>query len=489
MNNFSDWTQRMVPVASLKLDTKNPRLPNTGKEPEIREIVAELIETESVLDLARDIAEQGYFPTEILVAVTEDGSSVVIEGNRRLAALKLLLSPELGPDDLQKRLHVLKQRVDSRRLREVPVLFAPSREAAAPLIISRHTQLGVRGWSPVQQAKYVRSLAAPDMAVDDLAKLLGMDRASLVVNLRTDAMYQVACDLDLDPAALAVVRNPRDFNTSVFERLMQSAAVQEFLGLTFDDKQKPKSALKQEEFHKAFKRMVSDIATKTENTRSLNSVNDIKRYLGQLGADKPDPTRVEPHDPTPAAPPPEPARPNKAPKGKTKGPATPRPTVTLIPRGIRSQLKSTRINAIFQELRQLKVATFPNATAVMLRIFLDMAVGHYMDKTKKIEPILAAARKKGKSNDWYPTLRQMLNELLKAGDIKLGPQVRRRLNKMVSQDDHPLSLDEIDQFVHSRFALPTEAHLRSFWEVLEELIEVLLVEPPAPPSPAKPGKN
>lgn len=53
------------------------------------------------------------------------------------------------------------------------------------------------------------------------------------------------------------------------------------------------------------------------------------------------------------------------------------------------------------------------------------------------------------------------------------------------QDDHPLSLDEIDQFVHSRFAAPTEAHLRNFWQILEDLMAILLVEPPsiAPTSP------
>ncbi|MCC6553652.1 MAG: hypothetical protein IT372_11615 [Polyangiaceae bacterium] len=486
MNNFSEWTQRVAPVPSLKLDPRNPRLPDTGKEPEVREIVAELIQRENIFGLARDIADQGYFPSEILIAITaEDGASIVIEGNRRLAALKLLLSPELAPDDQQKRFQLLKHRVDPKRIREVPVLFAPSREAAAPLIISRHTERAVKSWLPMQQAKYIRSLAAPDMAIEDLAKLLGMDRAALVDNLRTDAMYQIACRLDLAPADAANVRNPREFNTSVFERLMQSASVQEFLGIAFDDRQRPRSVLKPEEFQKAFKRMVSDIASRAENTRTLNSAKDIERYLAQLGDDAPDPTRGEPHDPGPASTPDSPT-PAKPARRTPKGPATPRPTASLIPRGLRSQLNVPRINAIFQELRGLKVATFPNATAVLLRIFLEMVTSHYLDKTKKIQPLLATAKRKGKGNDWYPTLRQMLDALLKDGDITLGPQVRRRLNKMVSQDDHPLSLDEIDQFVHSRFAVPTEAHLRSFWGILEDLITFLLVEPPPP---AKPGSS
>ena len=90
MNVFNEWAQRTTPVSSLKLDPKNPRLPSVGKELEPREIVAGLIANEAVYDLARDIADQGYFPTEILVAITDtQGALVVIEGNRRLAAIKL----------------------------------------------------------------------------------------------------------------------------------------------------------------------------------------------------------------------------------------------------------------------------------------------------------------------------------------------------------------------------------------------------------------
>ena len=440
MNDFTQWSQRMASVVSLKLDAKNPRLPDTGRELEPREIVAQLLEHEDVLSLAQAIAEQGFFPSEILIGVTtKEGTNVVIEGNRRLAALKLLISPELAPDNQQKRFQLLKQRVDAKRLREVPVVFAPSREAAAPLIMARHTQIGVRGWAPFQQARYIRSLTAPDMSLDELAKLLGQGRDVLADNLRTDAMYQIACRLDLPAADLARVRDPREFNASVFERLMQSSRVRELLGLTFDDRQTPISHLKQEEFDKAFRRMVLDVASKSENTRTLNSAKDIERYLNQLGQDAPDQTPVEPHEAAPPvpAPPPEPVKPARS---KPTGAATPRPTASLIPRGVRSQLNVPRINSIFQELRQLKVAVFPNATAVLLRILLEMVTSHYLDKTKKIQPLLERAKRDRKPKEWYPTLRHMLIALLEDEDINLGPQVRKRLKKMVSQPQRCIKL-------------------------------------------------
>ena len=62
-----------------------------------RALIEELIEHDDALDLAKDVADDGYSPVESLIAVVEDGKTYVLGGNRRLAALKVLLTPDSAP--------------------------------------------------------------------------------------------------------------------------------------------------------------------------------------------------------------------------------------------------------------------------------------------------------------------------------------------------------------------------------------------------------
>ncbi len=78
----------------LVLDRKNPRfgLAQAADEPEALEI---LVETADLKELWDSIAERGFEKFEPLVATYEGGELVVLEGNRRLAAVKLLIEPHI----------------------------------------------------------------------------------------------------------------------------------------------------------------------------------------------------------------------------------------------------------------------------------------------------------------------------------------------------------------------------------------------------------
>jgi len=478
MNDYTDWKERIVTVPVLFLDPKNPRIPELGPTPTQRQIAAELLQHDNVYELAKDITQLGYFPTEVLIGVEENGEQIIVEGNRRLAALKFLLSPELAPDSWVKRFRLLATRMNAENIRRVRVIFAASREAAAPLIINRHTQTGVERWKPAQQAKYLRTLMSPGMSLDEAAQFFGMTRGQLTDNLRTDTMYRIACSLDLPEDVRTIARDPRAFNASTLERLVQSPLATDFLGISFDEHGRITGRLHEDEFRKAFGRMVTDIVRGHIDTRKLNSSKEITTYLDTLGTDRPDRKRHgsftsdsllgKPEQPQPTA--------KGVPKRRTAG----RASQYLVPSGLKCELKSPRIKELFQELRRLKVSQYPNACGVLLRIFLELVIGYHMDKTGKIKPLLAAAKLKNKGPDWYPTLRQLLDAVLKDSAFVVSPLARKALNKMISDDNHPLSLDQMDQFVHNRYVAPTEKELRKFWAILEPLLEQFLIEPAAP---------
>jgi hypothetical protein len=99
-----NWTTSRRSVASLHLDAKNPRLGRETSARAPREIIQYLFEHDKALDVAESIVARGYFPNEPLLAIKENNQFVVVEGNRRLAALKALREPGLLEGSLNRKL-------------------------------------------------------------------------------------------------------------------------------------------------------------------------------------------------------------------------------------------------------------------------------------------------------------------------------------------------------------------------------------------------
>src|SRR5690242_7942492 len=117
----AQWPTKTLSVSALHLDPKNPRLgrESAGRAP--REIIQYLFDHDKAFELAESIAGRGYFPNEPLLAIREDGKLVVVEGNRRLAALKALQEPKLVEGALQRKLERLARRSGTQALAKVPV--------------------------------------------------------------------------------------------------------------------------------------------------------------------------------------------------------------------------------------------------------------------------------------------------------------------------------------------------------------------------------
>lgn len=89
---------KLVDVELLNFDTNNPRF-TPDKRPDDdtdAAIVAELARTSDLSELVQSIGTSGYINIEPLVVVVRDDKLVVLEGNRRLAALKALRDEALA---------------------------------------------------------------------------------------------------------------------------------------------------------------------------------------------------------------------------------------------------------------------------------------------------------------------------------------------------------------------------------------------------------
>ena len=169
-----------LPVEELRLDRRNPRLVEYGvgaKTPE-REVAKLLWDAMDVQELAQSIAASGYFVHEPLIVAEEEGRKVVIEGNRRLAAVMMLLDDELA-GEVGCRIRIGDDAKE--RLRQLPALLA-DRKSSWRYLGFKHVN-GPAKWSSYAKAQYIAEVhRAYGVSLADIAEQIG-DRHKTVQRL------------------------------------------------------------------------------------------------------------------------------------------------------------------------------------------------------------------------------------------------------------------------------------------------------------------
>jgi hypothetical protein len=143
-----------VELERLVLDPKNPRLPESVKrdDPSILEYIAS---TTALEDLMEAIGENDFFPGEPIVVVPENEAFVVIEGNRRLTAVRLLSNPELYKNASKRMLEIAANA--KFKPKTLPVVEKATRDQVLPYLGFRHIT-GVKQWEPLAKARYIFQL-------------------------------------------------------------------------------------------------------------------------------------------------------------------------------------------------------------------------------------------------------------------------------------------------------------------------------------------
>lgn len=190
--DLEDKKIELVDVGNLRFDPKNPRLPSTLNGTNERDVLGWMLAEGNIPELMASIGSAGYFPGEPLLVIPGKarGTFDVIEGNRRLTALKLLLDPKLAPT----RAKAVQQVRDEALFRPnlIPVIKYDSREELLDFLAYRHIT-GVKAWEPLAKARYLGHMfdnlsRSPKLGIEAkfkrLAKQIG-SRADYVERLLT----------------------------------------------------------------------------------------------------------------------------------------------------------------------------------------------------------------------------------------------------------------------------------------------------------------
>ncbi|WP_208431665.1 ParB-like nuclease domain-containing protein [Bartonella schoenbuchensis] len=146
-----------ISLKKLKLDPENPRISASLSE---KDATNSLCDTEQIVELAKDIAENGISPCEKFIVLQDGENYTVIEGNRRLIALKFLDNPNLTPERFFKKFseYSANRKV---RVNTVECMIVSNRKEANHWIETKHLGQnkgkGVKSWNAIQKACYFQS--------------------------------------------------------------------------------------------------------------------------------------------------------------------------------------------------------------------------------------------------------------------------------------------------------------------------------------------
>lgn len=244
-SDLSKNDHRIVPIKvdQLLLDYENPRLAS-GRDVTTQDDIVKLLWTEMAVDeVALSIAANGFFPEENLFAIPEnpkekDGKKkkyIVVEGNRRFAAVRLLRE-----DGLRQRVKALDlprlTASEKKALNELPVAIYESRKDLWEYFGFRHIN-GPKPWDSFSKAKYIAYVKTNyRVSLDTIAERIG-DQHSTVKKLYRG--YQILRQAESQAGFNREDRIRNKFYFSHLYTALDQKGYQDFLGITSENSLKP----------------------------------------------------------------------------------------------------------------------------------------------------------------------------------------------------------------------------------------------------------
>ncbi len=446
-------TFQSIAVSTLLVDSENPRIeanPDNPKEA-IQAVVAN--QKEKLIVLAKDIVDYGLNPAESPIVMPNEADKdfyVVLEGNRRVTALKVLMAPDLMDgvveNTLLRRIKTLSEEYQKAPISHISCVVVESRDEANHWIELRHIGekegAGIVRWGGEEAARFRRRSGQKEPALQILDYLV--QRGDIDQETRKKVPVTSLGRLISTP----YVRNRLgiELRSGSVDTLFDHDAVAK--GLTY---------------------VVNDLASGRTATKNIYHKDDRIRYINGLPAtDLPDTSNPEDEfkplvAPTPATDPVT-ASPTVATSASIKrNTPTQKNRSNLVPRGCRLTIGITRINEIYHELRKLEIETYTNAVSVLFRVFLELSVDAYNSKYKAgfsekdslNAKVLAVSRHLGTRN--------ML-------DSKQAIAVERACEK-----DNFLAANicTMHQYVHNPHFSPAPSDLLAAWDNLSLFIEAI----------------
>lgn len=436
-----------VAVSRLVLHEENPRFRTPMAQDEAIGYFSKDTKTRK---LAKDITQRGLNPLKLIGVnrVSEESNKLLVrEGNRRAAALKLLLDPSKAADPRSEAYF-------AKLAREAQV---PVPQKAWVSIVPDESDL--RHWIRLEHVPTGDGVSTLHW---DTWETENFDGGSSGKHRYARELVQAGMTHGWLPED-----TPERAILSTLNRVLEDVKGREVLGFQVDSNGLH-TVLAVSDQEKLISRLVNDTGKGgTQTSRTLLKSGQIESYARGLVKDlglKVDPkgglTRF-------GSPPP-----NKPVGGVGGGEVRKKPIPNdrnrkhVVPRAYSAPITNARANEVLTELKVLDVHKTPNACAVLLRMLIEFSFFHYAE----LNGIDTSGGENQKRKLKF-VISDVVKHLVANGKVKKGEVAV--INKSLSQDDHFLSVAQLNQFVHNPdvHAKPTE--INCDWTGVAAVIKAL----------------
>lgn len=434
-----------IPIADLLLDAENPRYRDVAKNQQVAATALAEKHPNQVVRLAADIVENGLDPTTLpAVVATADKRKKryrTLEGNRRLLALKALETPTLIsavlPAGASKRLSALSKRFVSDPITDMKCVLFDKEDEAEHWVWNRHTGenegAGLVTWGADEKERYKARRTGKLKPTGQVIEFV--ERIGKLSNAAQSSAQKI--------------------NTNV-ERMIETTYVKEKLGIDVVEGDVV-SWYPADEVAKGLTRIVEDLLTQKKSVNDLYYAKQRKAYvdgftrsylpkrsamldqpliLSDLAVGKKKPRKVS---------------------GARKPAKKPKPRTTVAQDGL--NVTTPRINAVYNELLNLNAETYPNACAVLLRVFVELSVDHLLED-KKLMPEAKIEKEKLKVR--MKTVAKHLN-----ATAAISNSLQKAVNAVADgQSVLAPGLSNFNQYVHNKYTFPKTSELYAAWDEL-----------------------
>jgi hypothetical protein len=209
MKTFVDPIPREYTVNRLRLDLNNPRLklhPGGTSEKEIIERLCKLGSQSPSQVIKHILTDRGYLHNEIPVVLKQAGTSqlVVIDGNRRVSALKMILNPALIPGTRRG------LRLDCEKLiglvpNKIRCWITHTRSDAKRIVYRAHNE-GSREWEALSKYATHYDYYKDGASISEIVEITGLPHSSIVKQINmwllVEAMIEHIPGFEIESAGI-----------------------------------------------------------------------------------------------------------------------------------------------------------------------------------------------------------------------------------------------------------------------------------------------
>lgn len=443
------YTTRTIPIANLQVNKENYRFEPVVNQ---RDAISTMVDDQKdkIITLAKDIIGSGLNPSDLPIVVEDKSKNnrfIVLEGNRRVVALKLLHRPSLLSENksYSDKFRKISKDVSQPIIDKINCIVYDSKDEAMKWIELKHTGenkgIGTIEWTGLQKSRF-RSIqqGKPEIALQAIDFVLKSENID-------DQTKQKIKDVPI---------------TTNLDRLLGDPDIRDVIGL---DKTQGKLITKfpREEVSKGLEKIILDL---------INPINKIKvadiyhkqdriAYINKFKKKElPDKTKEGRKyftlDSIPIS----------SGKGKGKGKRSKASTSSrkcIIPMECRIRIYDSRVNDIFVELKGLKVGDFPNACSILSRVFLELSLDSYIEK----HPAIGLT-----DDDKLVKKLRVIADSFEKNDVLTKRQLKP-IRLAITSPNKFYSTNTLNAYVHNKNVHPSPKELKIQWNNIQRFVEKL----------------